>query len=558
LPNTAFKSNAKTEVVTDILILKKRDPGTPYSGKPFGATSEFKLPNDWRSVDVNEYFAKNPKMILGTPESKSGQYGSPEITYVPLEGDLDKQIKKAIQSIKVKMDYPSKSEKSEAETIKELIPAEDKVKNNAFAEKNGKLYVNNNGQLVEYISKSEAEVGRIKGLMQLRDIVRRVLRQQADGLGEAYKIQSRSALNKAYDSFVKKYGYISSQANKVFASDPDYYLLRSIEKYDTETKTTKKADIFTKDTIAKVEKVVKASTSKEALIVSLNEKGAVDLDRMEQLTNKTKTDLVSDLISESLIFKQSDGRYEISERYLSGNVKAKLREAQAAAETDPEYKHNVEALKAVIPADIAHTDIGVSIGATWIPNQVYAEFAAHLFNVSSRGIEIQYLRATGNWVFSFKGYSNPKYTVEARTQWGTSSKNGVDILEAAFNNKDVKVTTKTDDGKTIVLQEPTLAAKEKLQLIKDEFKKWIWADENRVKELSYLYNEEFNNMALPKYDGSHLVLEGINPIKQLREHQKNAVWRVISSGGNTLLAHKVGAGKTGEMAAAAMAQPGES
>lgn len=553
LPNTAFKSNAKTEVVTDIIILKKRAENTPYGGESFLSSNEFRLPNDYRTADVNEYFSKHPEMILGKPDFKSGMYGGRDITYNPLEGNLSDHIANAFKKIKGKMDYPVKTEKEVVDEIKkEIVPAPNHVKNGAYAIQNGSFYVRDGENLVPYTPKNAKEGARIKGLIEIRDSVRELMRLQLDNSSDSDIAKSRTKLNKLYDKFVNEYGSIHSRGNSMaFGDDPDYYLLLSLENYNEANQTATKADIFTKDTLKPAKKVDSVNNSKDALIVSLNEFGNINFSRMMALTVKSKKEITDELKTDNLIFKQTDGSYEIAERYLSGNVRAKLREAEAMAETDPEYKANIEALKAVQPTEIDHKDIGVSIGATWIPESVYAEFASHLFNRPAGDFKVTYLKSTGSWVLEAKGYGIGN-SVEATTTWGTNKKDGWKILSAIFNKSDIKVTVTDSEGKVTVLKDDTIAAKEKEEAIKNEFEKWIWQDESRIKALSELYNAEFNNIALPQYNGAHLKIMGMNPSKQLREHQLNAVWRVVSSGGNTLLAHKVGAGKSGEMAGAAM------
>ncbi|MDD4565534.1 MAG: hypothetical protein PHE79_08715 [Eubacteriales bacterium] len=554
LPNSAFKSNAGTEVVTDIIVLRKRAQGEEKSGAKFIDTVEKQFgENAWQKSDINEYFAKNPKMMLGVPATGRGMYSYNEFTLNPSESkiSLEKQIEKAFNNIKGAMTYETVNFDEIKEAVRREI-APDGTKENEFVVQDGKVYQNQQGELVEYKLKNAAQESRIKGIIEVKVALKDLLRSMADGDPDAVKEKHRAKLNKVYDTFVKKHGEINSIANSgAFREDPDYYLMRSIENYDKTTKAATKTDIFTKDTIEPVRNIEKVDTAKESLIVSLNEFGRVVPQRMAELTGKTQETVLEELIADGLIFKNAGGNYEIAELYLSGNVKEKMKEAEAMLESDPSYQANVEALKTVIPPDIPLSKIRFSIGSTWVPNEVYEAFLQHLFNSDYTSFKVNYIVQTGSWVIEQSG-RDVRSSAEAQTVWGTSYKNAWDIVDAAFNNKDVRVTYKDEDGKTITLQSETLAAKEKLELVKQEFEKWAKEDETVSGALADLYNEEFNNIALPNYDGSHVEIVGMNPAKKLRPHQLDAVWRIVSSGGNTLLAHKVGAGKSGEMAGGAM------
>lgn len=550
LPNTAFKANAKTEVVTDIIILRKREPHSNYNGESFLNTKPYKINDRWgnpRSVDINEYFAEHPEMVLGEPSLSGSMYRGNEYTVLPKDGtSLPAEIKKAFNKIKGEMVYPD-GEKIVQEQEQQMIPAPGFIKNGAFAIQNGKIYVKNGEYFTLYVTNTKT-AERIKGLIAIRDEVRRNLQLQLSEAEERVLTESRNKLNRLYDSFVKKYGYIHSRSNhSAFGDDPDYPLLQSIEKYDEATKDASKSDIFFKNTITPYKRAESAETGQEALIISLNEEGRVNLHRMEELTGRTQDELVKEL--EGLIFKVADGTYETAEKYLSGNVRQKLRDAEALAAMDPSYTSNVEALKRVQPKDKTASEIKINMGVNWIPAEIYKDFISTTFSIEKRDINISYVPILGEWKLDI---SAGKYSTASISEYGTPRKTAYELLERIMNNKKIDVRDTDEDGKTFLNKAETLAAQEKAEKIKDEFMKWLWQDEARKNALVELYNEKFNNINLINYDGSHLELPGHNPAITFRPHQKNAIWRILSSGGNTLLAHKVGAGKSGVMFGAAM------
>jgi N12 class adenine-specific DNA methylase len=565
LPNTAFEGTG-TNVVSDILVFKKREPGTAYKGEAFIEVGRkpWTGENQWGGYEINEYFLKHPEMVLGTAAYGKGQYGRNVVTYNPLDSrlSLQKQIEKAFGKIKAKMDYPV--QRTQEEIRAEIREASGKVKQGGLVSKGGKLYRNNGGVLEHAAEISEKDAAAVTSILEIRDAARNLLNLQIDDGGEAAITAARSNLNKLYDAFVKKYGSLNLPKNKkLVQNDVDSPFILALEDYNNETRVAKKAAIFSKNTITATKVVTHADTVEEALTVSLNETGTVDIQRIAQLTGQQAAAVEREMLERGLAFKNRNGNLETAETYLSGNVRAKLRDAEALAEGDADYNRNVEALKKVIPADIPAEEIKVRPGATWIPDSIYSAFAGEMLGGAGMtwrsgqrvpAVEVVYNRAVGKF---FIEVNDPwlKSRPENTSTWGTSDRPFVggqnSILEAALNNKMVSVYRTVGDSRVLDKQ-ATAAAQEKLEKVLAEFQSWIWKDEARRTELGGLYNEVFNNTVTPKYDGTHLTVIGSNPEKPMRPHQKNAVQRVINSGGNTLLAHRVGAGKTYEMAAAAM------
>ena len=551
LPNTAFKSNAGTNVVADILVLKKRADKTNYAGEDF-----LEVSYDYNTGEyTNNYFAQHPEMVLGVAERTIGQHGRQTVTYKPLtdKGSLADQIREAFSHIEGKMEYPATL--SREKTNFAVEKANKKTKENGLVVKDGKVYQNKGGELVE-VNKANGAVERIASMLEIRDLARNLMNYQQQGLNEAEIKKARTALNKAYDAFVKKHGFINSQANRnAFSEDPDRYSLFALENWNPDTKKATKADIFSKNTVAPNRTVTSAKDVSEGLIVSVNQTGGVDTELIARLTGKTEADVARELIDSRKAFKNRNGNLETAETYLSGNVRAKLRDAEALVPIDSDYANNVEALKAVMPEDVGYQDIFVNTGAPWIPNSVYSDFAAYMLdgrNTEWRQIiDVTRNPETGNFTVELKErYYKSR---SANTQkWGTNRRSFLELFDAMLNSKSVVVKDKLDDGSFVINKDATAAANEKIENIQKEFQDWLWRDEARRTELSTLYNEVFNSVVTPKYSGENLTVNGMNAEKSLRPHQKDAVQRVISSGGNTLLAHRVGAGKTYEMAAAAM------
>lgn len=566
LPNTAFDGTG-TNVVSDILVFKKREPGTAYKGESFldVGRKPWTGPNQWGSYAINEYFIDHPEMVLGVADYGSGQYGRTVVTYNPLDTkvSLQKQIEKAFGRITAKMDYPAQPTQEE---IRAEIKADaGKGKQGTLVNKGGKLYKNDGGKLVEAKDIKQADVQRMTDVLGIRDAARALLDLQLDDGGAPAIAKARKQLNTLYDAFVKNHGYLNSPKNKkLVQEDADSPFVLALEEYNRDTGEAKKAAIFTKNTVTPIVTVTHADTVEEALIVSMNETGTVNVGRIAQLTGQQADDVRREMLERGLAFKNRNGDLEAAELYLAGNVRAKLRDAEALAEGDSDYQRNVEALRKVIPADIPAEEIKVRLGATWVPDNVYSAFAGEMLGGAGMtwkagqmvpAIEVKYNRPVGKFFVEINDAwlrNRPENT----STWGTPDYPFVggrnNILEAALNNKTVSVWRSAGDNKRVLDKQATAAAQEKLEKVLAEFQRWIWSDDTRRADLGGLYNDVFNNTVTPKYDGSHLTVNGSNPDMEMRPHQKNAVQRIINSGGNTLLAHRVGAGKTYEMAAAAM------
>ena len=558
LPNTAFKGNAGTEVVTDILILKKRESGTEYAGEDF---LEADYDSDYGTYTSN-YFKNHPEMVLGKPVTKSGMYGSRTLTFEPFtdRGTIDAQIREAFKHIKGEMSYPT--QRTPEKTNFAVEKAGKKAKAGGYVvHADGSISQNRNGQLVK-VDTDEKTAKRIAGMLGIRDAYKTLANYLQQGVEAKYIKQARTALNKAYDAFVAEYGYLNSPANrKAIDGDPDRYSILSLENFDPKKKTAKKADIFTKDTISANKTITHVDSVGEGVIASINLTGGVDADLIAKLTDRTVEDVTGEIIESRVAFKTRNGALVARESYLSGNVRAKLREAEALLPFDKDYAHNVEELRRVIPADIPYNEIYITPGNAFIPNEVYADFIAHMLGgrnhaSSYSAPDVEVGRTTsGDFkiVVNNKRLKNSHYNTQT---WGTARKSFLDLIDAMMGSRAIRVndTMENADGKKIsVLNEAeTEAANEKAKAIQKEFEEWVWQDEERRTALARLYNETFNAIVNPKFDGSHLSVNGINADFSLRPHQANAVHRIIASGGNTLLAHRVGAGKTLEMAAAAM------
>ena len=556
LPDSAFKGNAGTEVVTDILILKKRAENTPYTGENFlEAPWSYPVKGNYNGAHINDYFTEHPEMVLGTPSMDGGMYRGGSLTYKALEGkgSLADQIREAFSHIKGKMDYPARL--SPEKTNFAVERAAGKTKQNGFVSKEGKIFQNQDGSLVPVeVNAKVAE--RISGMLGIRDAAKNLLNYQQQGLKESEIKKARQTLNRLYDDYVKKYGFLNASANKsAFKEDPDCYSLFALEHWDSEKKKAIKADIFTKNTVAPNRTVTSAKDVTEGLIVSVNQTGGVDVALIARLTGKTGDEVRRELIDSRLAYKNRDGLLETAETYLSGNVRAKIRDAEAMVPMDADYQKNVEALKAIVPKDVSYQEIAVQPGTPWIPNSVYSDFAAYMLGGRNtewrQDVDVTRNPETGNFTVELKS-GNLKYGANNTQRWGTPRRSFLDLFDAMLNSKSVVVKIKLDDGTSVVDKDATAAANEKIENITKEFSEWLWKDEARRAELATLYNEVFNSIVTPKYNGENLTVNGLVSWATLRPHQKDAVQRVISSGGNTLLAHKVGAGKTLEMAASAM------
>ena len=585
LPSNAFRANAGTDVVSDIIFLQRREaPAT-------------ELP-DWVHVDttpegftVNRYFIDHPDMVLGTPTAESTQYGRQDYTVAPIEGaDLSELLHEAVQNIHGEY---TERDVEEAENT-DILPADPDVRNYSFTLVDGEVYYREGGIMVRQ-SVSAAMTERIKGLMELRDCTRRLIQLQTEDASDAEIAAEQRRLNRLYDAYTAKYGLISSRENKrAFSDDSSYYLLCSLEILNEDGKLERKADMFTRRTIQPHRPVEHTETAAEALAVSLNELGRVDIAYMSRLCGRdtssaneksqprrstnpspgaasyTATDSNSSIPAENkdvnsiaaelsgVIFRvPGTERYVTADEYLSGNARVKLREAEAAAKDDASYSINVEALKAAQPRELTASEIDVRLGATWIEPRCIEQFMVETFQPTywaSRSMSVNYSPYTSEW--RIEGKSAVSATdVNAFSTYGTSRISAYKILENTLNLRDVRIYDKIEDAdgterRVLNVKETTLA-QQKQQVIKDAFRDWLWKDPKRRETLVAKYNELFNSTRPREYDGSHLTFPGMNPEIELREHQRNAIARILY-GGNSLLAHEVGAGKTFTMAAAAM------
>nr|WP_243004057.1 SNF2-related protein [[Clostridium] symbiosum] len=592
LPNDAFKKNAGAEVVSDIIFLQKRDrpldiaPEWTQTGiirvpaksqdfvgeggateqasfSPQGGNEQAQSATTQDGFAINRYFIDHPEMVLGRQEPVSTAHGM-DYTVNPIEGlELSDQLHDAVKYIHGTYQEAELPELGEGEAIDTSIPADPNVKNYSYAIVDGQVYYRENSRMVRPDLNATAEA-RVKGLVGLRDCVQELIDLQMDAaVPDSTITQKQAELNRLYDSFSAKYGLINDRANRLaYADDSSYYLLCALEVIDEDGKLERKADMFTKRTIKPHQAVAAVDTASEALAVSISEKACVDMGYMSQLSGKTKEELEGEL--QGVIFRvpgqlEQDGspHYVTADEYLSGNVRRKLRQAQRAAQQDPVYAVNVEALTAAQPKDLNASEIEVRLGATWIDKEYIQQFMYETFNTPvylQRSIEVNYSSFTAEW--QIKGKSSVSYNdVAAYTTYGTSRANAYKILEDSLNLRDVRIydTIEDADGKerrVLNAKETTLAA-QKQQAIREAFRDWIWRDPERRQTLVRQYNEEMNSTRPREYDGSHITFGGMNPAITLREHQKSAIAHVLY-GGNTLLAHEVGAGKTFEMVAAAM------
>ena len=558
LPNNAFKANAGTDVVSDIIFLQKRD-------RPIEIEPDWVHTGIWRNPGanadgfaINQYFIDHPEMVLGRQTSESTQYGRQDFTVAPIEGaDLAEQLSGAIRNIRGTYAEAELPDLGEDETIVETIPADPNVRNFSYTVVDGELYYRQNSIMTKPDFNATAKE-RAKGMVELRDCVQKLIGQQMDGFISDETIrQTQAELNTLYDGFTAKYGLINSRANALaFAEDSSYYLLCSLEELDEGKNLKRKADMFTRRTIRAHEAVTSVDTASEALALSISEKACVDMEYMAQLTGKSQDELINEL--NGVIFLDPvRGEWQTADEYLSGNVRQKLREAEQAAQDSPGYLPNVEALRQAQPRDLDASEIEVRLGATWIDPSYIREFMWETFETpfyQQRMIDVTYSAFTAEWNIRNKNavsYSN----IAAYMTYGTERANAYKILEDTLNLRDVRIyDTKHDaDGRErrVLNSKETTLAQQKQQAIKDAFRDWIWRDPDRRHTLVARYNELFNSTRPREYDGSHITFAGMNPEIRLREHQLNAVAHVIY-GGNTLLAHEVGAGKTFEMVAAAM------
>ena len=552
LPNNAFRANAGTDVVSDIIFLQRRD-------RPIEIDEDWiHLGQSENGFAINSYFAEHPEMVLGTPSSESTQYGKQDYTVNPIEGaDLGTLLHEAVQNIGGKYQVAELPDLGENEKIGTSIPADPNVKNFSYTIADGDVYYRENSVMVKPDLNATAKA-RVKGMVQLRDCVQKLIGQQMDGFVSDEAIQrTQRELDALYDSFTAKYGLINTRANNLaFSDDSSYFLLCSLEVLDEENNLKRKADIFTKRTIRPHEAITSVDTASEALALSISEKACVDMDYMAQLSGKSQEELIDEL--NGVIFLDPvHGEWQTADEYLSGDVRQKLREAEAAAKDSPGYLPNVEALRQAQPKDLDASEIEVRLGATWIDKAYIKQFMFELLEPAfyvRRSIDVNYSDFSAEWNITGKSIVG-RSDINANMTYGTERANAYKILEDTLNLRDVRIyDTITDaDGKEkrVLNSKETTLAQQKQQAIKDAFQEWIWKDPTRRHELVQKYNELFNATRPREYNGQHITFSGMNPEIQLREHQLNAVAHILY-GGNTLLAHEVGAGKTFEMVAAAM------
>ena len=553
LPNDTFKAAAGTEVTSDILFLQKR------SGMTDLEPDWVHLGTDENGLKMNAYFVSHPDMILGDMREVSGPYGM-ETACIPHEGQsLEALLTAAIGQIQGEMHNVDLDDLQEEETGS--LPADPDVRNFSFAVVDGKLYFRENS-LMNPVSVSATAEQRIRGLIGIRDCVRKLIEYQTEDYPEAAIQAEQATLNALYDRFVEKYGRINSRANSsAFSTDNAYYLLSSLEVRDSEGKFLRKADMFSKRTIRQRVTVTSVDTASEALALSLAEKAKVDMPYMMELTRKSEEEILSDLKGVIFLNPEHDGNEDVAHKYLpadeylSGNVREKLRTARLLAGKDERYSVNVQSLEAVQPVDLTASEISVRLGATWLPTDVVRDFLFELLQTpyyQRRNIKVHYSTYTGEW--NIEGKSLDRGNVRAENTFGTERINAYKIIEETLNLRDVRIFDyeydDTGNKVAILNTQQTAIAQGKQEQVKQEFTDWIWADSKRRERLTTLYNEKFNSIRPREYDGSHLNFVGINPEITLRPHQVNAIAHILY-GGNTLLAHVVGAGKTFEMVAAA-------
>ena len=554
LPNNTFKGNAGTEVVSDILILQKRDRLIDIE------PDWVHLDTDENGIKMNSYFVQHPEMILGEMKMVSGRFGM-EATCVPYENaDLAAQLDEAVANIHGEItEYEAEEELEEEDNS---IPADPTVRNFSYTLVDDKIYYRENSRMTPVEVSATAE-NRIKGMIAIRNSVRTLIELQTEDYPDSEIKAEQERLNRLYDTFSGKYGLINSRANtSAFSQDSSFSLLSALEIIGEDGELERKADMFSKRTIKPHTPVTSVDTASEALAVSLGEKATIDMDYMMELSGKSENEIFEDL--KGVIFlnplyeygNSYEPKYLMADEYLSGNVREKLKIAKNSAELYPEdYKVNVEALQKVQPKDLTASEISVRLGATWLPPDDVQEFIFHLLETpryAQWNIKVHFSPFTSEW--NIEGKSYDKGNVRAYNTYGTSRINAYKIIEETLNLKDVRIFDYIEDDegkkKAVLNKKETAIAQSKQEMIKQEFQDWIWSDPERRERLCKSYNEKFNSVRPREYDGSHIIFNGMNPEIELREHQKNAVAHILY-GGNTLLAHAVGAGKTFEMVAAA-------
>lgn len=561
LPNNTFSGNANTKVTSDIIFLKKRDElKLDVSDENWIYTSEYE-----DGITINNYYIDNPEMMLGKMGLQSSQFGGFDNTLNPIDEDINVLMNNAISKLPSDIYTQVAYEMNDNNSEYEILEVDDNIKNNAFVivNKNNKdiIYQRQDSNLVPYEIQDGMVAKRIIGLCKVKNALRKVFDiQLQDGTDEELLL-AQNELSKVYDEFIKRYGYINDSVNaRAFDNDPDYYLLTSIENKvsrdeENEKAIYEKGDVFTKRTIRKSKEVSNADDAETALRYSLNNRGCVDIEYMKTIYNKTDEEIIEEL--DTLIYQDPSKIHDfnngwvIASEYLSGNVKQKLNYAKSV-NIDNKYDKNIEALEKVQPIPLEYDEISVKLGSTWIPEDVYHQFCVELLDIprwNQSHLKIKYAKEINSWLFQASGLYG--YGVKNTNTWGTDRADALSIIKNTLNLQSITIYDKLEDERRIVNPIETANAREKQELIKQEFKEWIWKDEERRNRLVKIYNEQFNCMREREFDGSHLTFDGMNPTINLRPHQKDAVARVLY-GGNTLLAHAVGAGKTYECIASAM------
>nr|WP_243164843.1 LPD25 domain-containing protein [Catenibacillus scindens] len=550
LPDNTFQANAGTEVTSDILFLQKRDRVADVE------PDWIYLDTDENGITMNRYFVQHPEMVLGTMRMESSRFGMDSVCKADSDRPLSELLAEAVQRINGQITEPENGIDEISDEQDASIPADPDVRNFSFALVDGKVYFRENDRM-HPANLSMTAGNRVRGLVEIRDCVRRLIEYQTEDYPEEMIRTEQENLNRLYDAYTEKYGLINNRGNYLaFASDESYFLLCSLEVLDDEGNFKRKADMFTKRTIKPHREVVSVETASEALALSIGEKARVDLPYMEQLTGRPQEELIGDL--RGVIFKVPNtepARYVTADEYLSGNVREKLTAARIAAKADSELSINVEALEKVIPKDLSASEIAVRLGTTWIPQEDIQQFVMELLTPSSyaaQRLKVRYTPMNGDWFIENK--NSDVGNVKADSTYGTKRASAYRIIEDTLNLKDTRIFDYVYDEhgnkKAVFNAKETTAAQAKQEVIKQAFADWIWKDPERRSRLTRYYNDTFNNTRPREYDGSHIVFGGISPEITLRPHQVNAIAHILY-GGNTLLAHKVGAGKTFEMVAAA-------
>ncbi|MBN9693140.1 MAG: DEAD/DEAH box helicase [Verrucomicrobia bacterium] len=546
LPNDAFKKNAGTEVTTDFVMLRRLHPGEAPAGPSWKVTVGY-TNEAGENFRLNEYFAQRPELMLGRMRLAGRMYRDREPTLESDGRDLAEALQSAISQLPSGV-YRSRDQRIAEPTFDQTVPAPDDVKPNAYCLDNGLVCFRDEDVLRPLNDLPLETRTRIRGLIQVRDAVRTCLRTQLDGSPEDQVLAARHVLNVAYDRFAGRHGPIHARANqRAFDGDPDLPLLLSLEQFDSESGLATKAAVFRERTIHRRHEVLRVADAKEALLVTLNDKGRVDLDHMSGLLRRTTDELVPEL--KGLIFlNPQSNQWETEDQYLSGNVREKLEIAEAAALTDPRFQENATALKSALPADLGPSEIDVRLGAAWLPASDVEQFTQELLGVST-GVRVGHVAALGTWFL--EGDWEVKRATANTTDWGTDRRSALELIEDALNLRTPTVHDYDADQKPTVNAQATEAAREKQQRIKERFAEWIWSEDSRRERLCRQYNDTFNHTRVRTFSGDHLTLPGASQNITLQGHQKAGIWRILQTP-NTLLAHVVGAGKTFTMVAAAM------